>query len=136
MLIEIRELPYDGANLKLLGLIHKENNLYRACEKSDYKKIIRYGTNRAGFKSGKKWEESDIPYEDVMFATTADDIIKAEANPELSSSFKKFQIYKEPILVIYNKDDFEKVADRQWKFKDPSNKKKSLKQIVFLNWVK
>jgi len=132
----IRELPYDGYNLKLLELVHKEGNLYRAAEKSDIKRIFRYGTNRGGYKNGKLWENTNIPFEDTVFATTCDDIIAAEADENKSSSFKKFKIYKEPILLIYDIGGFEKIADRQWKFKDPMHKKKYLTGIVVLNQKK
>jgi len=118
MIFEVRELPYDGSNLKLLGLIHNsENNLYRAAEKSDYKKILKYGTVTLN--------------EDVIFAATADDIIAAENNLELSS-FKQFKNYKEPILIVYDVNGFEKLNNSQWKFKDTKNKRKYLKQFIFI----
>ena len=135
--IAIREVPYDGLNLKFLNLIHKEGNLYRASEKFEMRRVIKYGTNRGGYNRGGykehlKWESTDTPYEDIMFATTADDIINAEQDEKLSSSFKKFKIYKEPILLVYDISGFEKIADRQWKFIDPKNKKKYLREIIIL----
>ena len=128
----VRELPYDGSNLKFLGLVDQKDNLYRASEKSEFGRVMRYGTNRGGFKNDKMWENTNIPYEDVIFATTAEDIIEAEKEESRSSSFKKFKIYKTPMLLIYDIKGFEKIGDRQWRFKDPANKKKYLKYIVHL----
>ena len=127
------EIKYNGDNSDFLKEVKDKidcnNGLFRASEYEELHIISKWGTDRGGFPPSK-WEDTEIPYEDVIFATTEQDIINAEIDPNKSSSFKKFDIISNPILLIYDINGFKKIGDRQWIFLDPSNKSKYLRTII------
>ena len=134
-------IDYGGNNLKFLKRVKKQfsryyklpvgDYLFRASEKEEIPNILKHGTDRGGYPP-RNWESTDIPYEDVIFATTEQDIIEAEKDENRSSSFKKFKIIENPILLIYDIRGFEKIEDRQWRFLDPKNKRDYLIGIINL----
>lgn len=133
--IDIIHLPYNGNNIGFLNAIKaltNHHNLYRASELSELWRVIKYGTDRGGFPGEKKWNDSEIKYEDVIYATTEQDIVAAEANSDKSSSFKKFAIIPDPVLLVYDIFGFSNVGDREWCFNNPSQKLQCLKHIVIL----
>jgi len=127
------EIKYNGDNLQFLEEVKKhidcDGILFRASEYEELDRISKYSTDRGGFPI-KKWENTDILYEDVIFATTETDIIEAEKDINRSSSFKKFDIIDNPILIFYKKEGFKKIEDRQWLFLDPKNKEKYLLKTI------
>ena len=139
---EVLHIPYDGNNLKLLLLIKQslghglDDCLFRASEKCEMWRTLMYGTDRGGYPP-KYWQDGKTPFEDVVFATTEEDILLGEAFPDRSSSFKKFALIKDPVLLIYSKSFFTKVEDRQWKFNEKSADYKftALTHIVFIDKV-
>ncbi len=137
MQIDVKRISYFGQkdNLGFLDCMESvfgKYNLYRASEEKELWRVLKYGTDRGGFPP-KMWENSQIPFEAVIYATTAEDIRLAEKEPDRSSSFKKFAIIEDPVLLIYDINQFVKIADRQWAFTDMNNKLDALKHIVFLN---
>ena len=127
------EIKYNGDNILFLKELKEnikyEGCLFRASEIEELDRILKWGTDRGGY-SDKNWENTEIKYEDVIYATTEEDIINAEKDVNKSSSFKKFDIIENPILILYDISGFKKIADRQWEFLDPSNKLKYLLTIV------
>ena len=131
---------YDNDNLKLLESIEEkigwtDNALYRTSEYSELRRIIDYGTDRGGYFNDRKWDDGLTPYENVIYATTAETIRMAEEDETKSSAFKKIPIISKtdkPIVLVYNKIGFVPIADRQWKFKNPDDKKNSLIYIIIL----
>jgi hypothetical protein len=128
------EIKYNGNNLEFLEEVKKqfncENCLFRASEFEELDRILEYGTDRGGYPP-KKWEDTtNIPYDCVIYATTEQDIINAEIDKTKSSSFKKFDIIENPILILYDIRGFTKIEDRQWIFLNPSDKKKYLLTII------
>ena len=136
------EIKYNGDNLEFLKELKDKVNcddcLFRASEIEELETISKWGTDRGGYPP-RNWEFVDhgitysnpnIKYEDVIFATTEEDIINAEKDENKSSIFKKFDIIDHPILILYDIKGFEKIDDRQWLFLDPSNKKDYLRTII------
>ena len=131
---------YNGDNLELLESIQNrigwlDNVLYRASEYSELRRIVEHGTDRGGYDNDRKWDDGVTPYEDIIYATTAETIRIAESDETKSSAFKKIPIISKtdkPVILVYNKIMFEPVADRQWKFKDPTDKQSTLKYIIIL----
>lgn len=131
---------YDGNNLELLDSIRNnigwlDNVLYRTSEYSELRRIVEYGTDRGGYSNDRKWDDGITPYEDVIYATSAEAIINAEADETKSSAFKKIPIIQKtdkPIVLVYKKSDFVPIADRQWKFRNPNDKKSTLHYIIIL----
>jgi hypothetical protein len=130
-------IKYDGNNLKLLSNIKNlfpdsDNFLFRTSELSELRRVIKYGTDRGGYPF-RLWEDGITPFEDVIFGTTTQMIIDAENDDKKSSSFKKIPLIQQtdiPIILIYDLNEFEMIADRQWKFKN--SKIDSLKYIIFI----
>lgn len=136
--IEFRTIPYNNDNLLFLEEVRKilvlkdEHVLFRASEYNEIGRIGQFGTDRAGFNNNKKWRGTEIPFEDVIFGTTIADILDGEEHENVSTSFKKFKIIENPILLIYDINCFENVGYHEWKFKNPDNKLDCLKQIIIL----
>lgn len=131
---------YNGNNLELLESIQNrigfsDDIIYRASEYSELRRIIDYGTDRGGYSNDRKWDDGITPYEDVIYGTTAETIRNAEEDETKSSAFKKIPLISKtdkPIILVYNKIDFEYIADRQWKFRNPNDKQSTLKYIIIL----
>jgi hypothetical protein len=127
-------------NLKLLESIERRigwnaNVLYRTSEYSELRRIIEYGTDRGGYSNDRKWDDGIIPYEDVIYATSAETIRVAEDDETKSSAFKKIPIIQKtdkPIILVYKKIGFIPIADRQWKFKNSDDKISNLVYIIIL----
>lgn len=133
--VNIIHLPYRGDNLEYLKAITNLTghfNLYRASELSDMGRVLKYGTDRGGYEGNKMWRNTMISYEDVIFATTEQIITDAEKDPNKSSSFKKFAIIKDPVLLIYDINGFKQMNEREWLFLDTRTKLMTLKHIVIL----
>lgn len=139
---EIIHVPYNGDNLQFLEIIKTlcnkdlSNCLFRASEKCELWRTLMYGTDRGGYPP-QMWQDDVTPFEDVIYATDEEDIRLGEIMQERSSSFKKFNLIDDPLLLIYRKNFFTKVADRQWKFVDQikSSKIRILTHIVFIDKV-
>jgi hypothetical protein len=117
---ETLHIPYEGNNLKFFlevkaYLGHNLNDaLFRASEEADLWRVLLYGTDRGGYPP--KMFRDNIPYEDVIYGTIADDILLGEAYPEKSHSFKKFSITPDPVLLIYSLKKFYPVGVHLWQF--------------------
>lgn len=134
-------VPYKGNNQTFIfdlisnycypeGLF--KDGLLRASEKSELWRVLKYGTDRGGYNNNKKWDLTDIPYEDVIFGTTLMDNIIAETKPLKSSSIKKFTLIKDPVLLIYDIKHFDYQGNNQWEWKNPTKKLDALDTIVFV----
>lgn len=136
--MQLITIPYNNNNLEFLQEVMKKltldekDVLFRASEFSELDRIWEFGTDRAGYNNNKKWRETDIPFEDVIFGTTIQDNILGEKDDTISTSFKKFKIIERPILLVYDITEFENVGYHEWKFKNPSNKIRSLREIIIL----
>lgn len=132
-------VKYENDNIKLLNELEQkfgsENNLYRASELSEMKRILQHGTDRAGYDNDRKWDDGVTPYEDVVFGTTSEMIRTAELDSEKSSSFKKIPLIYQtdiPVILIYDLMGFQSIGDRQWLFIRPEDKLSYLKSIIIL----
>jgi hypothetical protein len=133
--INIIHLPYRGDNLEYLKAITNLTghfNLYRASELCELGRVLKYGTDRGGYDSEKKWRDTNIRYEDVIFGTTESVITEAEKDVEKSSSFKKFAVIKDPVLLIYDILGFKQLDEREWLFINTVNKLQFLMNVVIL----
>lgn len=111
--------------------------LLRASEQSELSRLLEFGTTRGGYAPGEKWRDGSldgrvIAHEDVLFATTPDEIRAAEADPARSSSFKKLPGMVQPMVQVYARSAFEKIADRQHRFRNPADKRAALRAVVLL----
>ena len=134
-------VKYDNDNIKLLESIKERFGylptgfLYRTSEYSELRRILEYGTDRGGYSKEKMWDDGATPYEDVIYGTTAETIRNAEGDDTKSSSFKKIPIIAKtdkPIILVYDINALVPIADRQWRFSNPKNKKRSLMVIIIL----
>lgn len=136
---DILHIPYQGNNLKFFLDVkaHLMNNLedalFRSSEKADLWRVLLYGTDRGGYPP--KNFRNDIPYEDVIYGTTAEDILIGEAYPDKSHSFKKFSITPDPVLLIYSLKKFYRTGDHLWRFSETCYKLSSLTHIVIIDKV-
>ncbi len=137
MSIQIEYLAYNGNNIKLLEAVIEKlgkrsgNILYRASEQESLEKILKYGTDRGGFPGRKLWGRSEVLsrellHEDVIFATTEEEIRYGEQNPDFQTSLRKFSLIKHPLLLAYDSASFTKIGGKQYAFKNPKNKHRSL----------
>jgi len=141
------DLPYqEGRNLLLLAEFLDELArrgidgplLLRASEALELDRILTHGTDRGGFPGKVAWRDGNLPgrailHEDVVFGTTADEIRLGERDPQRSSSFKKLPGIADPILLAYDARAFEKIADRQHLFRDPTRKREALLAVCKLD---
>lgn len=141
------DLPYqEGRNLLLLAEFLDELArrgidgplLLRASEALELDRILTHGTDRGGFPGKVAWRDGSLPgrailHEDVVFGTTADEIRLGERDPQRSSSFKKLPGIADPILLAYDARAFEKIADRQHLFRDPTRKREALLAVCQLD---
>src|SRR3989338_4106789 len=147
MSLPIFSLPYEGSNLLFLEEVLPELEkrgippgrvLYRASEKEELRRILRFVTDRGGVAGEKAWECSgpsrrEILHENVIYATTEEDIRRGEREKEYSTSFKKFAIIQNPLVLVYVTDHLKKIGDRQYLFCHPQSKKDALLAIIVLN---
>jgi predicted O-methyltransferase YrrM len=132
-------LPYQERNLLFLEEVLDElqarsiaaDFLFRASEVEKLDRILKYGTDRGGFSGQRLWSDGpdigrELPHEDVIFATTAEEIRLGEADPGRSTSLKKFAIIEQPLFLVYDANHFVRLHDRQFKFREPGNKLSAL----------
>jgi predicted O-methyltransferase YrrM len=131
-------LPYLGDNLLLLEDLLDELDargvtgslLLRASEREKLDKILTWGTDRAGYVGDRRWaEDPSIAHEDVILATTPEENRTGEANPDRSTSLKKFAIIDEPLLLIYDADALEPLQAKHYRFRHPTNKLAALRAV-------
>jgi predicted O-methyltransferase YrrM len=131
-------LPYVGDNLLLLAELTDELEvrgvtgplLLRASEREKLDKILTWGTDRAGYDGDRRWaEDPTIAHEDVILATTPDENRSGEADPERSTSLKKFAIIDEPLLLVYDARALEGLQAKHYRFRDPANKLAALRAV-------
>jgi hypothetical protein len=134
-------LPYLGDNLLLLADLLDELDgldghgmpgplLLRASEREKLDKILTWGTDRAGYAGDRRWQEDpSIAHEDVILATTPDENRSGEADPERSTSLKKFAIIDEPLLLVYDADALEPLHAKHYRFRQPANKLAALRAV-------
>lgn len=131
-------LPYVGDNLLLLDDlldaldVHGVTGplLLRASEHEKLDKILTWGTDRAGYDGDRRWDEDpSIAHEDVILATTPDENRSGEAQPERSTSLKKFAIIDEPLLLVYDAQALEPLQAKHYRFRQPSNKLAALHAV-------
>ncbi|AUX19863.1 hypothetical protein SOCEGT47_003160 [Sorangium cellulosum] len=132
-------LPYIGRNLLFLEEALDELEargitsplLFRASEADKLARLLEHGTDRAGYPGERPWTDGPaqgrpIRHEDVIFATTADEIRRGEREPERSTSLKKFAVIARPLFVAYDARCFVKLCDRQYEYGDPARKPAAL----------
>jgi predicted O-methyltransferase YrrM len=131
-------LPYLGDNLLLLADLLDELDArdvtgrlgLRASEREKLDKILTWGTDRAGYAGDRRWvEDPAIAHEDVILATTPDENRSGEAEPERSTSLKKFAIIDEPLLLVYDADALEPLQPKHYRFRQPANKLAALRAV-------
>jgi len=136
-------LPYqEGKNLLLLEDVLDElvqrgvtgDLLLRASESFNLDRLLTHGTDRGGFPEKIAWRDGAIPgrtilHEDVIYGTTAEEIRTGERDPARSPSFKKLPGIDRPLVIAYARDALEKIADRQYLFRDPGNKPAALRAV-------
>lgn len=129
-------LPYqEGRNLLLLAEVLDELDrrdlgadlLLRASEDQEIERLLTHGTDRGGFPVKVAWRDGAIAgrailHEDVIYGTTAEEIRVGESDPDRSTSFKKLPGIERPLVIAYGRRALEKIADRQYLFRDPSSK--------------
>jgi predicted O-methyltransferase YrrM len=132
------ELPWLGDNLLLLDELRdelwrlniREPVLLRASEHSKLERVLAHGTDRAGYPGDKRWcLDSTIAHEDVILATTPEQNRDGEADPEVSTSIKKFPLIPEPMLLVYAAAAFERLQDNHWQFRNPNDKPAALRAV-------
>ncbi|XXT20410.1 class I SAM-dependent methyltransferase [Sorangium sp. So ce429] len=132
-------LPYIGRNLLFLEEVLDEIEargitgplLFRASEMDKLPRLLEHGTDRAGYPGERPWTDGPdqgrpIRHEDVIFATTADEIRRGEREPERSTSLKKFAVIEQPLFVAHDARCFVKLCDRQYEYSDPAQKRAAL----------
>ncbi|WP_437876855.1 class I SAM-dependent methyltransferase [Sorangium sp. So ce513] len=132
-------LPYIGRNLLFLEEVLDELEargidcplLFRASEADKLARLLEHGTDRAGYPGERPWTDGPdqgrpIRHEDVIFATTADEIRRGEREPERSTSLKKFAVIQRPLFVAHDARCFVKLCDRQYEYRDPARKPEAL----------
>ncbi|WP_438017845.1 class I SAM-dependent methyltransferase [Sorangium sp. So ce315] len=132
-------LPYLGRNLLFLEEVLDELDargttgplLFRASEADKLARLLEHGTDRAGYPGERPWTDGPdqgrpIRHEDVIFATTADEIRRGEREPERSTSLKKFAVIQRPLFVAHDARCFVKLCDRQYEYRDPARKPAAL----------
>ncbi|WP_433932871.1 class I SAM-dependent methyltransferase [Sorangium cellulosum] len=132
-------LPYIGRNLLFLEEVLDELEargitgplLFRASETDKLARLLEHGTDRAGYPGERPWTDGPdqgrpIRHEDVIFATTADEIRRGERDPERSTSLKKFAVIERPLFVAHDARCFVKLCDRQYEYRDPARKPAAL----------
>jgi SAM-dependent methyltransferase len=131
-------LPYLGDNLLLLEDLLDELDargvtgslLLRASEREKLDKILTWGTDRAGYDGDRRWaEDPSIAHEDVILATTPDENRTGEADPDRSTSLKKFAIIDEPLLLIYDADALEPLQAKHYRFRHATHKLAALRAV-------
>ncbi|MGK3967331.1 class I SAM-dependent methyltransferase [Sorangium sp. So ce118] len=132
-------LPYIGRNLLFFEEVLDELEargikgplLFRASEMDKLPRLLEHGTDRAGYPGERPWTDGPdqgrpIRHEDVIFATTADEIRRGEREPERSTSLKKFAVIEQPLFVAHDARCFVKLCDRQYEYSDPAQKRAAL----------
>lgn len=118
--------------------IKRETVLYRTSELENIERILEYGTDREGFPEKKIWMEGNqaqILHENVIYATTEEEIRRGETDKSFSTSLKKFDIIKQPLLLVYDSTQFMKIKEKQYLFKEPNKKKDALLAIIIVDKV-
>lgn len=135
-------LPYQERNLLFLEEVLVElrargivgDFLFRASEAEELERILTYGTDRGGFPGQRLWSDGpdigrELLHQDVIFATTAEEIRLGESDPERSTSLKKFALIERPLFLVYDAGHFLRLHDRQFEFRDPKAKQAALLAI-------
>lgn len=131
-------LPYLGDNLLLLADLLDALDvggvtgpvLLRASEREKSDKILKWGTDRAGYDGDRRWEEDpSVAHEDVILATTPEENRSGEAELERSTSLKKFAIIDEPLLLVYDAQALELLRPKHYRFRQPANKLAALRAV-------
>jgi hypothetical protein len=112
--------------------------LFRASEVDKLPRIFTYGTDRGGYPGARPFrgaEDGSVLHEDVVLATTADDIQRGAAEPEYSTSFKKLPGITEPLVLLYDRRAFEAVGEKEYRFSSPRNKSAALLAVLRVEHV-
>ncbi|PRP93310.1 hypothetical protein ENSA5_43320 [Enhygromyxa salina] len=131
-------LPYLGDNLLMLADVLTELELagidepvlLRASEGEKLERILAHGTDRAGYPGDRRWRHDPaIAHEDVILATTPQENRDGEAEPERSTSLKKFAVIDAPLLLIYEAAALERLRPKEYRFVDPRAKLGALRAV-------
>ena len=116
-------VAYNESHENILTHIHNIFNsrglsfnslLFRVTGRKHIMKVLRYGTDRAGF--GK-----DV--EDMIYASTKGDILHGMLDEDFSTAFKKIAITQEPHILVYDAEKFGQLRpDRQYVFLNSQDK--------------
>jgi len=137
------ELNYQGSNTLFLqdvqSLLTAKNIdksiLFRTSEAEKVDKIIAHGTDRYGYVPRKKWRgnnkyNTNYFHDELILASSINDIKKGELEPEFSSSFKKFNLIHSPLLLIYDLSFFKHLEEKSYLFKNQHKKPNSLLAVI------
>jgi len=132
-LLLLEDLLDDLARLGIDGDL-----LLRASDRSELDRLLAHGTTRGGFPEREPWRDGRIEgrtllHEDVLFGTTPDEIRRGERDPARSTSFKKLPGMARPMVQVYARDAFERIADRQYLFRQPTRKLDALRAVCELD---
>ena len=143
MTLRLEPIPHVGSHLLFLkevlaALAARGVDaplLFRASEMDKLPLVAEHGTDRAGHEPGRVWDgespgEEAIPHEDVVLATTEEDIRRGEREPGFSTSFKKFGLRGAPLLLVYDARHFLRLREKEYAFRHPDRKKDALLALI------
>lgn len=91
-------------------------------------KTLRHGTDRAGLVKEIDWEKEgywggEWKFEDIIYGSSATEIIRGAIDKDFSTAFKKIPITKDPYILIYDSKKLVQVhPEHQYAFLEPKNK--------------
>lgn len=130
-------VDYSARHINILAQIHAALNrnglqscvpLFRVTSSYHLTQVLRYGTDRAGFKKEMDWKKTgyfggERKFEDVVYGSAEEDILRGIKDKKFSTAFKKILITKNPHILVYDKEKLELVhRSHQYAFLDPENK--------------
>ncbi len=105
--------------------------LFRVSEQEKLERIETYGTDRGGYAGEKPWRYSQhagiaLRHQDVIIATTEQEIRYGEEDASYSTSFKKLGGIDNPLLLIYDSRQLAPVWEKHHRFRTPDQKRNAL----------
>jgi predicted O-methyltransferase YrrM len=135
--LRLDPIPHVGSHLLFLeevltALADRGVNaplLFRASELDKIERVLALGTDRAGYPTARPGHGA-IAHEDMILATTEEDILRGERDPAFSTSFKKFGLSGPPLLLVYDARRFELLREKEYVFRHPDRKGEALLALI------